>query len=332
MSRLIALGDRNAEAGARRARAAALVLLALPGSAYIYQGEELGLPEVTDIPDDARQDPRFFRTKGEVPGRDGCRVPLPWSAAGTGFGFSRTGQGSSPAEPWLPQPSDWGRYSVESQLADEHSTVNLYRSALRLRRDHPALGRGTPGPGAPGPGRTALARPGRARVALLRPGARVQSSPPTSARRRCRCPPTAMCYSPAGPWPAAACRPTPPSGSARDAGRLSPAFSLYPANRTILEVMPKVKVPRKNVTPGEIVTVLSRRLGPGYQVESNGGRRVIVRKSPLMYASISISDQPGASVFGVHGGGFFFLRLVNTFGTARRVADALRRSPEFRSL
>jgi hypothetical protein len=110
------------------------------------------------------------------------------------------------------------------------------------------------------------------------------------------------------------------------------AFSSYPANRTILEVMPKVRVPRKNVTPGEIVTVLSRRLGPGYQVESNGGRRVTVRKSPLMYASISISDQPGASVFGVHGGGFFFLRLVNTFGTARRVADALRRSPEFRSL
>jgi hypothetical protein len=96
--------------------------------------------------------------------------------------------------------------------------------------------------------------------------------------------------------------------------------------------MPKVRVPRKNVTPGEIVTVLSRRLGPGYQVESNGGRRVMVRKSPLMYASISITDQPGASVFGVHGGGFFFLRLVNTFGTARRVADALRRSPEFRSL
>ena len=96
--------------------------------------------------------------------------------------------------------------------------------------------------------------------------------------------------------------------------------------------MPKVRVPRKNVTPGEVVAVLSRRLGPGYQVESNGGRRVIVRKSALMYASISISDQPGASVFGVHGGGFLFLRLVNTFGTARRVADALRRSPEFRSL
>ena len=141
VSRLIALGDQNADAGARRARAAALVLLALPGSAYIYQGEELGLPEVTDIGDGARQDPRFFRTKGEYLGRDGCRVPLPWSRSGTGFGFSRTGQGSSPTRPWLPQPADWGRYSVESQLADEHSTLNLYRAALRLRRDHPALGR-----------------------------------------------------------------------------------------------------------------------------------------------------------------------------------------------
>ena len=96
--------------------------------------------------------------------------------------------------------------------------------------------------------------------------------------------------------------------------------------------MAKVRVPRKNVTPGEVVAVLSRRLGPGYQVQSNGGSRVIVRKSTLEYANISISDQPGASVFGVHGGGLIFMRLVNTFSTARRVADALRRSPEFRSL
>jgi hypothetical protein len=94
--------------------------------------------------------------------------------------------------------------------------------------------------------------------------------------------------------------------------------------------MPKVRVPRKNVTPGEVVSVLSRRLGPGYQVESNGNRQVTVRKSSLRYASVSIADQPGASVFRVHGGGV--LRIVNTFGTARRVADALRRSPEFRSL
>jgi hypothetical protein len=96
--------------------------------------------------------------------------------------------------------------------------------------------------------------------------------------------------------------------------------------------MPKVRVPRKNVTADEVVAVLSRRLGPGYQVESNGGRSVIARKSASMYATISISDQPGASVFGVHGGGFPVLRLINTFGTARQVADALRRSPEFRSL
>jgi alpha-glucosidase len=143
ISRLIANGGRNAAAGFRRARAAALVLLALPGSSYLYQGEELGLPEVTGIPDDARQDPRFFRTKGEYPGRDGCRVPLPWAAAGAGFGFSRTGQGASPSAPWLPQPPDWGSYSVESQSADERSFLHLYRAALRLRRDHPALGRGT---------------------------------------------------------------------------------------------------------------------------------------------------------------------------------------------
>jgi hypothetical protein len=96
--------------------------------------------------------------------------------------------------------------------------------------------------------------------------------------------------------------------------------------------MPKVRVPRKNVTAGEVVTVLGRRLGPGYQVESNDGNRVTVRKNQLAYANIWIADTPGASVFRVYGGGFLFLRLPNTLGTARRVADALRRSPEFRSL
>jgi len=96
--------------------------------------------------------------------------------------------------------------------------------------------------------------------------------------------------------------------------------------------MPKVRVPRKNVTPGELVSVLARRLGPGYQVESNGDGGVTVRKSPRMYANISIADAPGASVFRIHGGGFVFLRVANTLGTARRVADAIRRSPEFRSL
>jgi hypothetical protein len=96
--------------------------------------------------------------------------------------------------------------------------------------------------------------------------------------------------------------------------------------------MPRVRVPRKNVTPNELVTVLGRRLGPGYQVESNGEGRVTVRKSQLRYANISIAATPGASVFRVHGGGFLLLRLANTVGTARRVTDALRRSPEFRSL
>jgi hypothetical protein len=96
--------------------------------------------------------------------------------------------------------------------------------------------------------------------------------------------------------------------------------------------MPKVRVPRKNVTPSELATVLSRRLGPGYQIENNGASRVTVRKSQLMYANVSIAYAPGASVFRIHGGGFIFLRAANTLGTARRVADALRRSPEFRSL
>jgi hypothetical protein len=98
-----------------------------------------------------------------------------------------------------------------------------------------------------------------------------------------------------------------------------------------LEAMPKVRVPRKNVTPNELVAVLSRRLGTGYQVESNDAGRVTVRKSQLRYANIAVASTPGASVFRVHGGGFL-LRMVNTFGTARRVADALRRSPEFHSL
>jgi hypothetical protein len=85
--------------------------------------------------------------------------------------------------------------------------------------------------------------------------------------------------------------------------------------------MPKVRVPRKNITPNELTTVLSRRLGAGYQVESNGAGRVTVRRNQLMYANVSITTTPGASVFRVHG-----------FGIARRVADVLRRSPEFRSL
>uniref|UniRef100_UPI002610F87C alpha-amylase family glycosyl hydrolase n=1 Tax=Trebonia sp. TaxID=2767075 RepID=UPI002610F87C len=128
--------------GAEGARAAALLLLALPGSAYVYQGEELGLPEVLDIPAAARQDPAFRRTKGRVRGRDGCRVPLPWERAGASFGFSRTIPGASPAPPWLPQPRNWGRHSVAAERDAPGSFLRLYEAALRLRRAHPALGAG----------------------------------------------------------------------------------------------------------------------------------------------------------------------------------------------
>ncbi len=138
--------------GEAAARAAALLLLALPGSAYIYQGEELGLPEVTDIPDAARQDPAFRRTGGQVKGRDGCRVPLPWDRGGDSFGFSRTDAASPPAAPWLPQPAAWGERSVAAEESDPRSFLTLYREALRIRRRHPALGTGASDTGNPGSG------------------------------------------------------------------------------------------------------------------------------------------------------------------------------------
>ena len=117
-------------------------MLALPGSAYIYQGEELGLPEVVELPDEARQDPSFRRSNGQDPGRDGCRVPLPWTSSGPAYGFS-SGPGShQPPPSWLPQPGYWGQYSVARQLEDPDSFFTLYRDALNLRRTHPALGFG----------------------------------------------------------------------------------------------------------------------------------------------------------------------------------------------
>jgi alpha-glucosidase len=122
--------------GTRRARAAALLTLALPGAVYIYQGEELGLWEIEDLPDAARQDPMWHRTAGADPGRDGCRVPLPWSGGEPPFGFSPTG---AQTEPWLPQPGSWRDYSVEAQSEDPASMLELYRAALRLRRDEPSL-------------------------------------------------------------------------------------------------------------------------------------------------------------------------------------------------
>jgi alpha-glucosidase len=116
--------------GLRRARAATAFMLALPGSSYLYQGEELGLPEATDVPDAEREDPTFLRTGGELYGRDGCRVPIPWEADSPAAGFSPTG------ESWLPQPASWPRYARDAQVGVPGSTLEFYRDALALRREH----------------------------------------------------------------------------------------------------------------------------------------------------------------------------------------------------
>ncbi|MEW2044870.1 glycoside hydrolase family 13 protein [Streptomyces sp. NPDC005476] len=114
-------------AGLRRARAATLLMLALPGSSYVYQGEELGLPEVADLPVEVLQDPLWEQTGRVRKGRDGCRVPLPWTTTGASYGFGAAGA-------WLPQPPYFARYAVEAQDGVQGSTLELYRTALRLRR------------------------------------------------------------------------------------------------------------------------------------------------------------------------------------------------------
>jgi alpha-glucosidase len=118
--------------GTHRARAAALLSMALPGSMYVYQGEELGLPEVEDIPPHLRRDPMHARSGGVDPGRDGCRVPIPWSGTMPPYGFARDG-----VDLWLEQPRDWAGLTVAAQEADPDSMLNLYRRALALRRQAP---------------------------------------------------------------------------------------------------------------------------------------------------------------------------------------------------
>ncbi|WP_445270270.1 glycoside hydrolase family 13 protein [Streptomyces sp. DSM 41634] len=169
--------------GLARARAAALLMLALPGSAYLYQGEELGLPEVLDLPDESRRDPAFRRGRrhplpeapagpgaelqtaglqtadpqagpeadGQEGLRDGCRVPIPWCGSEPPYGFGPTGS-------WLPQPAGWGGLTVAAQTGDPHSTLELDRAALELRRAMPGLGApeaGT-GPAAEAPYRSGM--------------------------------------------------------------------------------------------------------------------------------------------------------------------------------
>ncbi|HEU5127422.1 MAG TPA: glycoside hydrolase family 13 protein [Glycomyces sp.] len=119
--------------GLARAKAATQLLFALPGVVYVYQGEELGLNEVLDLPDEVRQDPTFFRTDGEQIGRDGCRVPLPWKTEGPSLGFGE-------AAGWLPQPEGWGELSVEAQDGVAGSTLEFYRKVIALRKEHKATG------------------------------------------------------------------------------------------------------------------------------------------------------------------------------------------------
>jgi alpha-glucosidase len=119
----------NAVLGLRRARAATALMLALPGSAYLYQGEELGLPEHTALPDAVRQDPAWFRSEHTERGRDGCRIPMPWEAGATAYGFGDTW------DTWLPQPEVYGALAADRQAGVDGSTLELYRALLRLRHD-----------------------------------------------------------------------------------------------------------------------------------------------------------------------------------------------------
>jgi alpha-glucosidase len=121
--------------GQRIGRAASAFMLGLPGSSYLYQGEELGLPEHTTLESEFRQDPTFFRTNGERVGRDGCRVPIPWEADAPAFGFSETGKS------WLPQPENYRGYSRDRQQGVAGSTLELYKRLLSLRKSN-ALGDG----------------------------------------------------------------------------------------------------------------------------------------------------------------------------------------------
>lgn len=122
-----------------RARAAAMLMLALPGAVFLYQGEELGLPEVLDIPAERLQDPIWKMSGNKERGRDGCRVPLPWKVSEHGaFGFS-TNTEITPEQSWLPQPVNWGDFSAEGQEHSTNSMLHLYRNAIGIRKTNSSL-------------------------------------------------------------------------------------------------------------------------------------------------------------------------------------------------
>jgi alpha-glucosidase len=117
--------------GLARAKAMALVMLAMPGAVFIYNGEELGLPNVDDLPDHVLQDPVWERSKHAERGRDGCRVPIPWDGDTPPFGFSTN------ADTWLPIPAEWASLTVQKQLDDPQSTLAFFQKAVQLRKASP---------------------------------------------------------------------------------------------------------------------------------------------------------------------------------------------------
>ncbi len=131
-----ASGDVDVARGLRRARAMITLAMAMPGSLYLYMGEELGLPEVFDIPDQRREDPVFLQTNGERIGRDGCRIPMPWTDdPSTAYGFSAVANDESAPESWLPQPAWWGTHAVDELDGDENSILELYRAVIDARKE-----------------------------------------------------------------------------------------------------------------------------------------------------------------------------------------------------
>jgi alpha-glucosidase len=136
----IGAGDPQPDAalGLRRARAATALMLALPGSSYLYQGEELGLPDSTDMPDEFRQDPTWARRGHTERGRDGCRVPMPWEGDRPSYGFGPSDR------TWLPQPASYAALAVDRQVGAPDSTLELYRALLAMRREQ-GLGAGSLG-------------------------------------------------------------------------------------------------------------------------------------------------------------------------------------------
>ncbi len=162
--------------GTRRARAAALLTMALPGSMYIYQGEELGLPEVEDIPEERRQDPMYFRSGRLNPGRDGCRVPLPWTGSEPPYGFSPA---DATGRPWLDQPPGWGELTVQAQSANSGSMLALYREGLRIRKAERGL-RGSAFDWLPSPEQVLAFTRGDRFACLVNLGSVAEPLPPSS--------------------------------------------------------------------------------------------------------------------------------------------------------